>query len=62
MATLSFPSPTQLKNISDPSVSSDAATKSYVDSQITGGGAVAAAMCAAAIGCNAWAKDEGLVN
>ena len=26
------------------------------------GGAVAAAMCAAAIGCNAWAKDEGLLN
>jgi hypothetical protein len=43
MATLSFPSPTQLKNISDPSVSSDAATKSYVDSQISGGSAVASA-------------------
>jgi hypothetical protein len=26
------------------------------------GGAVAAAICAAAIGCNAWAKDEGLLN
>jgi hypothetical protein len=43
MATLSFPSPTQLKNISDPSIASDAATKNYVDSQISGGGAVAAA-------------------
>jgi hypothetical protein len=43
MATLSFPSPTQLKNISNPSDSSDAATKNYVDSQISGGGAVAAA-------------------
>jgi hypothetical protein len=36
MASLTFPSPTQLKNISNPSVSSDAATKSYVDSQISG--------------------------
>ena len=43
MATLSFPSPTQLKNISNPSTASDAATKDYVDSQITGGSAVAAA-------------------
>ena len=43
MATLSFPSPTQLKNISNPSIASDAATKDYVDSQITGGSAVAAA-------------------
>jgi hypothetical protein len=38
MATITFPSPTQLKNISTPSVSSDAATKGYVDSIISGGG------------------------
>ena len=37
MATLTFPSPTQLKNISDPSANTDAATKSYVDAQISGG-------------------------
>ena len=43
MATLSFPSPTQLKNISAPSDSSDAATKSYVDAALTGGSAVASA-------------------
>jgi len=34
MATITFPSPTQLKNISTPSVSSDAATKGYVDSAL----------------------------
>jgi hypothetical protein len=43
MASLSFPSPTQLKNVSDPSISSDAATKNYVDTQLAGGSAVAAA-------------------
>ena len=42
MATLTFPSPTQLKNISDPSANTDAATKSYVDAQISGGGNVGA--------------------
>ena len=41
MASLTFPSPTQLKNISNPSVASDAATKDYVDSQISNGVAVA---------------------
>jgi len=43
MAALNFPSPTQLKNISAPTDSTDAATKSYVDAALTGGGAVAAA-------------------
>jgi len=43
MASLTFPSPTQLKNMSAPTDNSDAATKQYVDSQISGGGAVAAA-------------------
>jgi len=43
MASLSFPSPTQLKNVSDPSIASDAATKNYVDSQISSGGSVGAA-------------------
>jgi hypothetical protein len=38
MASLSFPSPTQLKNISAPTDNSDAATKAYVDAQIGGGG------------------------
>lgn len=41
MASLSFPSPTQLKNISDPSANSDAATKYYVDTQLASGAAVA---------------------
>jgi hypothetical protein len=41
MASLTFPSPTQLKNISNPSIASDAATKDYVDSQISNGVAVA---------------------
>jgi len=36
MAALTFPSPTQLKNISDPSANTDAATKYYVDNQISG--------------------------
>ena len=35
MATLTFPSPTQLKNISGPTDGSDAATKTYVDSQLS---------------------------
>ena len=43
MATLSFPSPTQLKNISNPSIASDAATKDYVDSQISGASQVTVA-------------------
>jgi hypothetical protein len=37
MASLNFPSPTQLKNISDPTDDTDAATKGYVDSQGGGG-------------------------
>jgi hypothetical protein len=43
MASLTFPSPTQLKNISDPSIGTDAATKTYVDNALSGGSAVAAA-------------------
>jgi len=35
MASLTFPSPTQLKNISGPTDGSDAATKTYVDSQLS---------------------------
>ena len=35
MAALTFPSPTQLKNISGPTDGSDAATKTYVDSQLS---------------------------
>ena len=38
MASLNFPSPTQLKNISVPTDSTDAATKGYVDSVIGSGG------------------------
>jgi hypothetical protein len=37
MAFLSFPSPTQLRNLTDPSSSSDAATKAYVDASLSGG-------------------------
>ena len=43
MAALTFPSPTQLKNISAPTDNTDAATKIYVDSVISSGSAVAAA-------------------
>jgi len=43
MAALIFPSPTQLKNLSGPTDSTDAATKSYVDAALTGGSAVASA-------------------
>ena len=42
MAALTFPSPTQLKNISDPSANTDAATKYYVDTQLSGQAVVAA--------------------
>ena len=34
MASLTFPSPTQLKNLSDPTDNSDAATKAYVDAAV----------------------------
>jgi hypothetical protein len=37
MAALTFPTPTQLKNIGDPTANSDAATKYYVDQQIGSG-------------------------
>jgi hypothetical protein len=37
MAFLSFPSPTQLRNLSDPSSNTDAATKQYVDAALSGG-------------------------
>jgi hypothetical protein len=43
MAALTFPSPTQLKNISAPTDNTDAATKIYVDNVISSGSAVAAA-------------------
>ena len=43
MAALTFPSPTQLKNISGPTDGSDAATKTYVDTQLSSGSAIAAA-------------------
>ena len=42
MAALTFPSPTQLKNISGPTDGSDAATKTYVDSQLSDQAVVAA--------------------
>ena len=42
MASLSFPSPTQLKNLSDPSANNDAATKYYVDTQLSSGASVGA--------------------
>jgi len=37
MASLTFPTPTQLVNVGDPTANSDAATKYYVDTQISGG-------------------------
>jgi hypothetical protein len=43
MASLTFPSPTQLKNMSVPTDTSDAATKGYVDSALSSGSAVASA-------------------
>ena len=43
MAALSFPSPTQLKNISGPTDGSDAATKTYVDTQLSSGSATVSA-------------------
>jgi len=43
MASLNFPSPTQLKNISAPTDNTDAATKLYVDNALSGGSAVSSA-------------------
>lgn len=43
MAALTFPSPTQLKNISAPTDNTDAATKIYVDNVLSSGSAIAAA-------------------
>lgn len=43
MAALTFPSPTQLKNISAPTDGADAATKTYVDNVLSSGSAIAAA-------------------
>jgi len=43
MASLSFPSPTQLKNMSGPTDTSDAATKGYVDDALSSGSAIASA-------------------
>jgi len=42
MAFLSFPSPTQLKNLAAPSASQDAATKAYVDAVLSNGGDIVA--------------------
>lgn len=43
MAALTFPSPTQLKNISAPTDNTDAATKVYVDTALSSGSAVSSA-------------------
>jgi hypothetical protein len=59
MASLSFPSPTQLKNISAPTDSTDAATKSYVDSAVGSGGTFSTANISASGNISATGNVSG---
>ena len=59
MASLSFPSPTQLKNISAPTDSTDAATKGYVDSAVGSGGTFSTANISASGNISATGNVSG---